>query len=79
VHPLLLEGLADAAGFLVGALIGFGIGKLLGLDLFSPGYGSMSLGAILLVGLGGGAGLQAARRWRNARSARMSGAKEKQP
>lgn len=77
MHPLLLEGLADAVGFLTGALIGFGIGKLLGLDLFAPGYGSMSLGAILLVGLGGGAGLQAARRWHQARSARLIRTKEK--
>ncbi len=78
MHPLLLEGLADAMGFLAGALIGFGIGKLLGLDLFAPGYGSMSLGAILLVGLGGGAGLQAARRWRQARSTRLNSTQEKE-
>jgi hypothetical protein len=61
---LLLEGLTDAVGFLVGALLGFGLGQLLGLALFSEGYSASSLGAIALVGLGGGMGLQMARRLR---------------
>jgi hypothetical protein len=38
-------------------------GRLLGLDIFSPGYGNAAIGGILLVGLGGGVGLQLARRW----------------
>lgn len=62
---LLLEGVSDAVGFVGGALAGFWIGQWLGLDLFAPGYGSASIGAILLVGLGGGIGLQLARKWRN--------------
>ena len=62
---LLKEGLSDAIGFVGGALIGFWIGRLLGLDLFAPGYGNASVGAILLVGLGGGIGLQLARKWRS--------------
>ena len=66
---LLIEGLSDAIGFLGGALIGFGAGQLLGLDLFAPGYGNASIGAIALVGLGGGLGLQGARRWRAAQKA----------
>nr|WP_315464805.1 hypothetical protein [uncultured Rhodoferax sp.] len=61
---LLLEGVSDAVGFVGGALLGFWIGRLLGLDLFAPGYGSASIGAIMLVGLGGGIGLQLARKWR---------------
>jgi hypothetical protein len=61
---LLLEGLSDAIGFVAGALIGFGLGRLLGLDIFAPGYSNASLGGILLAGLGGGAGVQLARRWR---------------
>ena len=61
---LLMEGATDAVGFMVGALVGFGVGHLFGLDLFAPGYGTASLVAIALVGLGGGAGLQAARRLR---------------
>ena len=60
----LLEGLTDAMGFLVGALLGYGIGAAFGLDLFAPGYGTGSILAIVLVGLGGGMGLQAARRLR---------------
>jgi hypothetical protein len=60
----LIEGLTDAIGFMVGALLGYGVGAAFGLDLFAPGYGTGSIIAILLVGLGGGSGLQAARRFR---------------
>jgi hypothetical protein len=60
----LIEGLTDAIGFMVGALLGYGIGAAFGLDLFAPGYGTGSIIAILLVGIGGGMGLQAARRFR---------------
>ena len=65
---LWLEGLSDAIGFVGGALLGFWIGRLLGLDIFSEGYTNASIAGILLVGLGGGGGLQAVRRWRRARS-----------
>ncbi len=61
---LLLEGLSDAVGFIGGALAGYWIGQLIGWNLFADGYGSASMGAIVLVGLGGGGGLQLARRWR---------------
>ncbi len=57
----LIEGLSDAIGFVVGALLGFGLGVTFGLDLFAPGYSTGSIIAIMLVGLGGGMGLQAAR------------------
>ena len=62
---LLLEGVSDAVGFVGGALLGFWAGRLLGLDVFAPGYNNASLGGIVLVGLGGGLGLQLARRWRH--------------
>ncbi len=62
-----LEGLTDAIGFVTGALLGFGIGRLTGLDVFAPGYGVAAIGGIVLVGLGGGAGLQLARAWRASR------------
>ncbi|MES2912569.1 MAG: hypothetical protein V4718_14315 [Pseudomonadota bacterium] len=62
---LLVEGLSDAIGFVGGALLGFWIGRLLGLNIFDPGYSNSSIFGIVLVGLGGGLGLQAARRWRN--------------
>ena len=61
---LLIEGLSDAIGFIGGALLGFWIGRLLGLNIFSAGYDNASIGGIVLVGLGGGVGLQVARRWR---------------
>ena len=57
----LLEGLTDAIGFIAGALLGYGLGVALGLNLFADGYGTGSVIAMLLVGLGGGMGLQAAR------------------
>ena len=63
-NRLLLEGLSDAVGFVGGALLGFWLGRLLGLDIFAPGYGNGSVFGIVLVGLGGGTGLQVARRWR---------------
>ena len=61
----LLEGLTDAIGFIVGALLGFGLGVALGLNLFAEGFGTGSIVAILLVGFGGGMGLQAARHFRD--------------
>ncbi len=63
----LLEGVTDAIGFVVGALAGFGVGHLLGFDVFAPGYDTSSIVGIVLVGVGGGAGLQAARAWRRRR------------
>jgi len=65
---LLAEGLSDAVGFVGGALLGFWIGRLLGLDIFAAGYDRSSMGGILLVGLGGGGGLQLARRWQKRRT-----------
>ncbi len=67
VRKMLVEGLSDAAGFVVGGLLGYGLGRLLGLDLFASGYGPTTLAAIVLIGLFGGGGLQAARIWRSER------------
>ncbi len=67
-RPLWMEGVSDAVGFLAGALLGFWVGRLLGLNIFAEGYGNSALGGIVLVGLGGGLGLQAARRWRTLRA-----------
>ncbi len=61
----LIEGLTDAVGFVVGALLGYGLGVTFGLNLFAEGYGTGSIIAILLVGIGGGMGLQAARHFRS--------------
>ena len=51
---LLLEGLSDAVGFIGGALLGFWLGRLLGLNIFSAGYDNASIVGIVLVGLGVG-------------------------
>jgi hypothetical protein len=67
MNQLLLEGLSDAIGFIGGALAGYWLGQLLGLNIFAEGYDNASIGGILLVGLGGGLGLQGARRWRRSR------------
>ena len=60
----LIEGLTDAIGFVVGALLGYGLGVGLGLNIFAEGYGTSSIAAIVLVGIGGDMDLQAARRFR---------------
>ena len=62
-RKLLAEGLSDAVGFVGGALLGFWLGRLMGWNIFAAGYGNDSIGGIVLVGLGGGLGLQLARRW----------------
>ena len=69
---LLIEGLTDASGFVVGALLAFGITKLLGIDIFAPGYSNSTMFGIVLLGLGGGFGLQAGRRWRAAKLAKQA-------
>jgi len=63
-RKLLMEGLSDAIGFVGGAVAGYWMGQLLGWNIFSAGYNNASIGAILLVGLGGGGGLHLARFWR---------------
>ncbi|MEN9995691.1 MAG: hypothetical protein RL462_467 [Pseudomonadota bacterium] len=65
---LLAEGLSDAVGFVGGALLGFWAGRLIGWNIFAAGYGNDSIGGIVLVGLGGGLGLQLARRWQAQRA-----------
>lgn len=73
-RTLLLEGLSDAVGFIGGALLGFWLGRLFGLDIFAAGYGNAAIGGIVLVGLGGGFGLQIARRWRRAQAKKRNDA-----
>jgi hypothetical protein len=62
---LLVLGLSQALGFFVGAMLGRYLGLLLGWDAFAggAGYSGAAMGGILLIGLGGGAGVQLARRW----------------
>ena len=63
----LAVGVSDALGFVVGCLIGYGLGQLIGMDVFARGYDNSSMVGIVLVGLGGGLGLQLARRWQQGR------------
>ncbi|RYF36917.1 MAG: hypothetical protein EOO21_00760 [Comamonadaceae bacterium] len=67
MSPLLLEGLSDAVGFVGGAVLGYAIAHLLGLDPMAPGYATATIAGIALVGIGGGLGLHLARRWRAGR------------
>jgi hypothetical protein len=68
---LLMDGLADAVGFIGGSLLAFWLGRLFGLNIFDAGYSNSTIFGIVLVGLGGGLGLQIARRVRSAQRDRQ--------
>ena len=60
----LLEGLTDACGFVLGALAGWGLGILLGVDFIrSQGYDLPSMLGLVAILLGCGAGKWLSRRW----------------
>jgi hypothetical protein len=65
-----LVGISDAVGFVVGAQCGLWLGAWLGFDAFEPGYTNSALIGILLLGIGGGLGLQLSSRWRQKRAQR---------
>ena len=68
MNKLLLEGLTDAAGFVVGGLLGFAARPAARIGpACADGYGGAPSRGIVLAGLGGGAGVQIARRLRAAR------------
>ena len=71
MSPLLIEGLSDALGFVGGVLLAYWFGLLLGFDPLTEGYGGSALGGIVLAGIGGGVGLQLARRWRKSKSGKQ--------
>ena len=63
-RQLMVLGIAQAVCFFVGALLGRGLGLLLGWDAFGPeGYTGRSMAGIALIGVGGGGGVQLARAW----------------
>jgi hypothetical protein len=64
----LIEGVSDAVGFVLGGMLGFGVGQLLGWNIFEPGYGARAIAGIALCGIGGGIGLRVARAWRRSRT-----------
>ncbi len=60
---MLKEGLADALGFVVGALAGWQLGVLLGFDFINtPGYGGPQIIGLVLIVAGCGLGRFVARR-----------------
>ena len=66
IKQLLIEGLSDAFGFVMGFFACYGVGTLLGFDMNVAGNTSTT--GILLVGamlICGGSGLKLARIWRN--------------
>jgi hypothetical protein len=67
MNPLLAEGLTDAVGFVGGVLIAYWVGTLFGFDPMAAGYEGSAIGGIVLAGIGGGVGLQLARRVRAGR------------
>jgi hypothetical protein len=67
MNPLLAEGLTDAAGFVGGVLVAYWIGRMLGFDPRAAGYEGSAIAGIVLAGVGGGVGLQLARRLRAGR------------
>ena len=69
-QKMLLEGVSDAVCFMLGALGGYVLGQAVGIDIFADGYGASGIVGILMVGLGGGAGLHLARIWRGRQSSK---------
>ncbi len=67
IKALLVEGLVDAIGVLVGGFLGLGAGKLLGLNINDPNLGNSALFGIALIVLGAALGLQSARRLKSRR------------
>ena len=64
LRSLLFDGLADAAGCLVGAMLGLGVGQLVGLDLPAGSFSNSSLIGIALIVLAASFGVRLARHWR---------------
>ena len=60
-HQLLLLGVGQAIGFVVGALLGRWLGLAMGFDALAEGYGNKAMVGIVLIAIGGGGGVQLAR------------------
>jgi hypothetical protein len=73
---LLIEGLSDAAGFLGGALLGWWLASLLGVEVATEGYSTSRMVGVALVILGGSLGLRQARRWRRLHAERQEKRKQ---
>jgi hypothetical protein len=66
MNALLAEGLTDAIGFVAGSLLGLWIARTIGFDPFTGTMDNSAMVGILACGIGGGAGVQVARRVRAA-------------
>ena len=77
LRQALTEGLVDAVGFVVGALIGWQVGKALGYDVLASGNADTRnvVGWILLLA-GCGAGKWASLRWRASQAAKRAAERE---
>jgi hypothetical protein len=64
MNPLLAEGLTDAIGFIAGSLLGLWLARMLGFDPFTGTFDGSAMVGILACGIGGGGGVQVARRIR---------------
>jgi hypothetical protein len=63
LNRALREGLADAVGFVVGALAGWGLGRELGIDFIaSPEWNATQIAGLALIVAGCGTGRWLARR-----------------
>lgn len=61
--PSVLRLLADVIGFIVGALVGYALARVAGIDVLRNLQDNASVLGIAAIGLGGGVGIGAARRW----------------
>ena len=61
--PLLAKALTDAVGFVGGALAGYWLARAAGIVVLRDLHSNASVLAIAAIGLCGGIGLGAARRW----------------
>ncbi|HEY8707833.1 MAG TPA: hypothetical protein VIM34_07520 [Burkholderiaceae bacterium] len=62
-HNALLEGIADALGFVLGALAGWWVGQAFGFDFVrTPGYGTPAVVGLVFIVLGCGVGRWLSRR-----------------
>jgi hypothetical protein len=75
----LIDGLIDAVCFVLGALAGWQLGRLLGFDaVASPGWDAQAMVGLVFILAGCGAGKWTAGRWHAARSALAADAADKE-
>ncbi|MEZ5607409.1 MAG: hypothetical protein R3E52_09810 [Burkholderiaceae bacterium] len=73
MQRILQTGLIDVLGFVGGALVGYWLARAAGIDALRDLQRNAGVLAIAAIGLCGGIGLGAARRWRESRRDTPSG------